>query len=72
MNMYKESVSRNIYDADPVLNLRIAIVNQACLDWRNGSEQDRHYLERWFLSDWGQYLSGDKGEVIIENLKKGL
>ena len=27
-------------------------------------------LENWFLSDWGQALSGNNGELIIELCKK--
>lgn len=26
-------------------------------------------MERWFLSSWGQLLSGDKGEYIIERCR---
>ena len=27
-------------------------------------------MERWFLSKWGQFLSGDNGEYIIERCRK--
>lgn len=53
------------------INLQTAILQQAVTDWKYGNKQTKEDLERWFLSDWGQFLSGDKGEFIIENLKKG-
>ena len=28
------------------------------------------HIERWFLSDWGQILSLDNGELIIEKCQK--
>jgi hypothetical protein len=53
------------------ISLQTAILQQAVTDWKYGGKQTKEDLERWFLSDWGQFLSGDKGEFIIENLKKG-
>lgn len=56
---------------DAFLNLRIAIINQAVSDWRYGNKEKKQSLEKWFLSDWGQFISGDMGEIIIEKLRKG-
>ncbi len=56
---------------DGFLALRIGIINQACNDWRNGSRQYRATIEKFLLSDWGQFISGDMGEAIIKNLKEG-
>lgn len=55
-------------------NLRVAIVSLAVKDLKNamrrsermGRKCDRQKaLERWFLSEWGQALSGGNGEEII-------
>lgn len=55
--------------------LRIAILNQAVKDYKTAQLDDdvgmQITLERWFLSDWAQYLSGGMGEIIISKLKKG-
>jgi hypothetical protein len=53
------------------ISLQTAILQQAVTDWKYGGKQTKEDLERWFLSVWGQFLSGDKGEYIIETLKKG-
>ena len=54
--------------------LRIAILSQAVKDYRKAlrkkDEAKINYFERWFLSDWGQYLSEDIGEAIIEKCKQ--
>lgn len=57
-------------DSDVFLNLRIAIINQAVADWRTGSKRQRIAIERFLLSEWGQLLSNDTGEIIIEKLRK--
>ena len=33
--------------------------------------EEQKSLERWLLSKWGQFLSGDNGEYIIERCRKG-
>ena len=59
--------------------LRIEIVRQAVIDlqWalrksdRLGFEcEEQIALEKWFLSSWGQLLSGDTGEYIIEKCRQ--
>lgn len=57
-------------ECDGFLNLRMAIINQAIIDYRQGNNQQRETLEKWFLSDYGQFISGDMGEVIVEKLRK--
>lgn len=32
--------------------------------------KEQRTMERWFLSEWGQMLSGDNGEYIIERCRK--
>lgn len=50
-------------------NLRVAIVVSAINDYRNSeSASKKASLKKWFLSDWGQLLSGNLGECIIKNL----
>ena len=56
---------------EPLVSLRVAIINQAAIDYRQGNKAKKDYLEKWFLSDWGQFISGDMGEVIVERLRKG-
>lgn len=65
--------SRQVCDTcenDGFLGLRTAILFQAAMDYRQGNEQTKKSIERFFLSDWGQFISGDMGEVIIEKLRK--
>lgn len=57
-------------DCDGLLNLRMAIINQAIIDYRQGNREQKASLEEWFLSDYGQFISGDMGEVIVEKLRK--
>lgn len=57
-------------DCDGLLNLRMAIINQAIIDYRQGNKEQKALLEEWFLSDYGQFISGDMGEVIVEKLRK--
>ena len=54
------------------ISLQTAILQQAVSDWKYGDKQTKEDLESWFLSEWGQFISNDMGEIIIENLKKGL
>ena len=55
--------------------LRTQIVKSAVKDYENALRKSKRLgaackeqreLERWFLSKWGQMLSGDNGEYIIE------
>lgn len=55
--------------------LRAAIVKQAVDDYIKALRksdrlcdicEEQTKLEEWFLSKWGQFLSGDNGEYIIE------
>ena len=39
-------------------------------DWLGEVCEEQEKLERWFLSPWGQALSGDNGEYIIEKCRK--
>ena len=51
--------------------LAIAIVNQAAEDYRLARDPNEILaLERFFLSDWGDLLSFDKGAYILERLQK--
>ena len=51
-----------------------AIVIRAAEDYRKALKKRKkdkaRDLEEWFLSDWGQALSGGNGELIIEKIKK--
>ena len=52
-----------------VENLRSVIVISAIDDYRKAkTESEIIALKKWFLSDWGQLLSGNLGEYIISNL----
>ena len=60
-------------------NLRVAIVSSAVNDLktemrrceRSGTKSNRQIaLERWFLSEWGQALSGGNGELIIKRCER--
>lgn len=54
--------------------VREAIIHQAIYDYkkalrkRNGGSIKA--LEHWFLSEWGEALSGNNGEYIIEQCRK--
>lgn len=61
----------DFFEGEGITALRTAILNQAVVDYRQGNSSKKDYLEKWFLSEWGQLLSGDMGEVIVEKLKKG-
>lgn len=58
--------------------LRIAIVSAAVQDYKaairkskkDGRKCEKEVaLERFFLSGWGQFLSGDNGQLIIEKCR---
>lgn len=53
--------------------LRIAILQQAVRDYQSALlKNDTHIaeeLEKWFMSDWAQLLSGDMGELIIKHCR---
>ena len=58
--------------------LRTEIVKSAVSDYRKALKKtdrigavcrEQRALERWFLSPWGQMLSGDNGELIIEKCR---
>ena len=57
----------------PYEDLRIAIVAKAVSDYRVAlaSDNERYIkpLEKFFLSSWGQFLSGDNGEYIIDRCR---
>jgi hypothetical protein len=54
--------------------LKRGIVAKAAEDYRealkHGDTSEARRLERWLLSDWGQALSQDCGEIIIERIKE--
>ena len=61
-----------------VERLRIEIVKSAVDDYRKALKKsdrigevckEQLSLENWFLSPWGQQLSGDNGELIIEKCR---
>ena len=56
--------------------LREAILKQAVKDYRFALKTKNPYaiatLERFFLSDWGQLLSYNKGGYIIRTVRKSL
>ena len=63
-----------IKNADGYANLQIGIIQQAITDYkralRQGYEGKARALERWFLSSWGEMLSGGNGIYIIEQVRK--
>lgn len=59
--------------------LRTEIVKAAVYDYKKALRKsdrlgvvcgEQINLEKWFLSSWGQMLSGDNGEFIIEKCRK--
>lgn len=54
--------------------LKTAILKQAVNDYINalliGDDREATYLERWFLSEWGEFLSNNNGDFIVTNVKK--
>lgn len=61
-------------DEDPWLLLSAAIVKQAMIDLktalRYGNNANVNALKKWFLSDYGQMLSFNHGEYIIDEVMK--
>lgn len=55
-------------------NVRVGIIKQAIYDYKTALAQDNEgkakHLEKWFLGEWGQLLSGCNGEYIIEKVRK--
>lgn len=64
----------DIFNYPPYESLRLAIVELAVRDYeaalKYGNEKEIKSLERFFLSKWGQYLSDDHGEYIINRCRK--
>lgn len=59
--------------------LRTEVVKSAVKDYQNALRKsnrlgavcaEQRKLEKWFLSKWGQLLSGDNGEYIIEKCQE--
>ena len=59
--------------------LRTVVVRQVVGEYRGALKksarkgetcQEQGSLEKWFLSPWGQTLSGDNGKLIIELCKR--
>jgi hypothetical protein len=54
--------------------LAIGILKQAATDYqtalRKNDADQAAYLERWFMSDYAQLLSGDTGEIIIKKCRE--
>jgi hypothetical protein len=69
--MHYNTLSTPCFEDSGLLGLRAAILSQASADYRDGNQYEKQLLEEWFLSEWGQFLSNDMGEIIIERLKKG-
>ena len=59
---------------DNYVLLAAAIVRQAMKDYTAALRQRNYHgikeCERFFLSEWGQALSNNHGEYIIEHCKK--
>ena len=55
-------------------NVRVAIIEQAITDYKRALKKRQRgsiiSLERFFLSSWGEMISGGNGEYIIEQVKK--
>lgn len=64
------------YVANGYKNLRIAILIQAIDDYKialiDRDNGEIRHLENFFLSDWGEMLSGCNGELIIEIVRKDI
>lgn len=54
--------------------IRAAILRQAVKDYKKALEfrryAERAKLEKFFLSSWGQWLSGNIGEYLIDRCKQ--
>lgn len=49
-----------------------AIVLQAVRDWRDGSEEDKREVERFFRSSWFSVLTRLEPDILISKLRKEL
>lgn len=67
------------WEIDGYERLRAEIVKSAVFDLKKAMRKSHKLgyvcdaqktLEKWFLSKWGQILSGDNGEYIIEKCSK--
>ena len=47
-----------------------AIILQSVKDWRNGGEQEKAEVERFFRSDWFACLTKIDPEFLLTNLQK--
>lgn len=59
------------FNDEGLILLQAAILEQAIHDYKielkcGGGRR----LEKWFLSEWGQWISRDHGEEIIERCKR--
>lgn len=56
--------------------LFIHVIKQAVNDYKRALRKNDNYtmatIEKFFLSDWGQWLSYGYGEYIIEKCKKSV
>ncbi len=72
-NSKKYNIKKN---TDGYGNVRVGIVKQAITDYKEALIYDEfgkaRALERWFLSEWGEALSGGNGAYIIEKVRKEL
>lgn len=59
---------------DIYVHLKTAILEQAVKDYRTALKRNdtylSDYLERWFMSGWGEFLSNNSGAFIVEKVKK--
>lgn len=71
--MYDNKKASTIKTTDSYGNVRLAILRQAIEDYKRALRNNKHHetkaLERWFLSEWGEALSGNNGAYIIEKVK---
>lgn len=54
------------------VKLANAIVLQAVRDWRDGSEEDKREVERFFRSSWFSVLTRLEPDILISKLRKEL
>lgn len=62
-------------ELEPYDRLRLAVVYVAAMEYKHAlaceNADEIKALERFFLSAWGQLLSGNMGEYIVEQVRKG-
>ena len=55
-------------------NLRTAILRQAATDYikalQDGKQAEASKIERFFKSEWGEFLSGGHGDFLISECKR--